>query len=203
MTLVLIYFQRALLLTHSHLMPQKYVRLWFIIQLKMPLFLYRVQAWYLLAVKNCKKLFVCKSSSLLEPLSLQQFRAIFNFAIYMMDGEVRIRKYFNDFQHNHHDYSHKWMRQRATLFFNRNWKKKNGTILKTNSDTVRLQRISNFQPKFVARIQTKLNDLTHISQLFSLIFKQNWMINRIIYNFSDAYSNIVEWFNTYNYVPFE
>ena len=111
MTLVLIYFQRALLLTHRHLMPQKYVRLWFIIQLKMPLFLYRVQAWYLLAVKNCKKLFVCKSSSLLEPLSLQQFRAIFNFAIYMMDGEVRIRKYFNDFQHNH-DYSHKWMRHR-------------------------------------------------------------------------------------------
>ena len=122
MTLVLIYFQRALLLTHSHLMPQKYVRLWFIIQLKMPLFLYRVQAWYLLAVKNCKKLFVCKSSSLLEPLSLQQFRAIFNFAIYMMDGEVRIRKYFNDFQHNHHDYSHKWMRHRATLFFDWNWK---------------------------------------------------------------------------------
>ena len=78
--------------------------LWFIIHLKMPVFLYRVQgtAWYLLDVKNCKKLFVCKSSS-----SLQQFRALFNFAMYMIDGEVRIRNYFNDFQHNHHDYSHK------------------------------------------------------------------------------------------------
>ena len=77
---------------------------WFIIHLKMPVSLYRVQgaAWYLLDVKYCKKLFVCKSSS-----SLQQFRALFNFAMYMIDGEARIRNYFNDFQHNHHDYSHK------------------------------------------------------------------------------------------------
>ena len=97
MTLVLIYFQRALLLTHHHLMPQqKYVRLWFIIQLQMPVFLCRVQSafWYLLDVKNCKKLFVCKSAR----LNLR-FRAVFNFALYMIDGEVRIRNYFNDFKH--------------------------------------------------------------------------------------------------------
>ena len=79
-----------------------------------------------------------------------------------MDGEVRIRNYFNEFQHNHHNLSHN---QDFEFKIKEERKIAKNIIVKANiifkADTAAwLQRICNFQSKFVAHIQTKLNDLT-------------------------------------------
>ena len=105
-----------------------------------------------------------------------------------MDGEVRIRNYFNDFQHNHHNCSH-GMRERICQEIDEDFESKQNFQM-WHSRQVAAEDLQ-FPVKVCGSYSNKVEWFNSYFDLYSnkvkwfrndlnQIFKQSWLIEKMI-----------------------